>query len=431
MIICIVIYIFLIAAVWVWKKGKMPEKVRGKEWKMVFCTLLVSNTIAMLLFTMNLISVQSAGKIIRNSYGAGSKNETYEVTVEGELKKEQIVIEVEEQEYTDAEVQKIFEQVMEELDAVILGRNESRDRVEKDLNLVKGIEGYPIEIQWELDRYDVLNLEGEIQSEKTVEEGTLVEVRGTLSYGEKQAVYVTTVMVFPETLSEKEQWVYDIKESIQAEEEKTRQQTEFQLPESVNGKTVQWSQQADVRGYYILALGIVGCVLIFWKKRQDEKELEEKLRQQMLRDYPDIISKFTLLLSTGMTVKNVWRKIVESYERQKEEAGIRQAYEDMSITYHEMQGGIPEAEAYERFGKRCGMAVYMKFGALLSQNLRKGSKGLSELLTVEAIQAFENRKSEAKRLGEEASTKLLLPMFGMLAVVLVMVVIPAFLSIQL
>jgi hypothetical protein len=67
----------------------------------------------------------------------------------------------------------------------------------------------------------------------------------------------------------------------------------------------------------------------------------------------------------------------------------------------------------------------------LSQNLRKGGKGISEILRVEAIQSFENRKSTAKRLGEEAGTKLLMPMLGMLAVVLIMVMIPAFLTMQL
>ena len=77
------------------------------------------------------------------------------------------------------------------------------------------------------------------------------------------------------------------------------------------------------------------------------------------------------------------------------------------------------------------MALYTKLGALLSQNLRKGSKGLSQLLKLESIQAMENRKSRAKRMGEETSTKLLLPMFAMLAVVMILVIVPAFLSIQL
>ena len=95
---------------------------------------------------------------------------------------------------------------------------------------------------------------------------------------------------------------------------------------------------------------------------------------------------------------------------------------------HEMKGGANEGECYERFGERCGLPIYRKFAALLSQNLRKGTKGLALILKQEADNAFEERKSLAKKLGEEAGTKVLIPMFLMLAVVLVIIVVPAFLS---
>ena len=98
----------------------------------------------------------------------------------------------------------------------------------------------------------------------------------------------------------------------------------------------------------------------------------------------------------------------------------------MRQTCHEMDSGVTEAEGYENFGRRCDLQIYIRLGALLSQNLRKGTKGLSELLKLESIQAFEERKARAKRLGEEAGTKLLLPMFLMLVVVLIIVIVPAF-----
>ena len=102
----------------------------------------------------------------------------------------------------------------------------------------------------------------------------------------------------------------------------------------------------------------------------------------------------------------------------------------MKYTCHEMDSGVTESQSYENLGRRCDIQVYIRFGALLSQNLRKGTKGLSQLLKLESMQAFEERKARAKRLGEEAGTKLLLPMFLMLAIVLVIVIVPAFLSVQ-
>ena len=43
-------------------------------------------------------------------------------------------------------------------------------------------------------------------------------------------------------------------------------------------------------------------------------------------------------------------------------------------------------------------------------------------------EAFKQRKDLARRRGEEASTKLLLPMFLILGTVMIMVVAPAFLT---
>lgn len=150
----------------------------------------------------------------------------------------------------------------------------------------------------------------------------------------------------------------------------------------------------------------------------------------MLLDYPEIVNKMTLFIGAGMTVKRAWQKIVEDYERQKENLGERYAYEEMKRTCHEMKSRVTEADCYENYGRRCEVQVYIRFGALLSQNLRKGTKGMTQILKQESLQAFEERKARARRLGEEAGTKLLLPMFLMLAVVLVIVIVPAFLSVQ-
>jgi hypothetical protein len=62
---------------------------------------------------------------------------------------------------------------------------------------------------------------------------------------------------------------------------------------------------------------------------------------------------------------------------------------------------------------------------LLISNLQKGNRGLCEQLEQEAETAFGERRLLAKRLGEEAGTKLLFPMMLMLGIVVVIVVFPA------
>ena len=64
----------------------------------------------------------------------------------------------------------------------------------------------------------------------------------------------------------------------------------------------------------------------------------------------------------------------------------------MSVTEREMQNGMGEERAYELFAKRTGILCYMKFSALLTQNLRKGSADMLRLLEQEAQDAFQKRK---------------------------------------
>lgn len=398
--------------------------------KKILWILVLSGILSVALFLMENVFTDSNPTITRNTYGEGEKVAEYEVEVEGEVE-ETLQIEVEEREYSSEEIQDIFREVIEKLDEVILGENESFDRVEKDLNLVTGLEDYPVQIEWQLDSYSVMNLYGEIQEEHLVKEGTMVELRATISYKDEKSIYVQYANVYPLTRKGTDKLLYEIKQEVKRMEEGTRQEESFSLPEEYDGKRLTWSQKKESRWYYVTLLGIVLCVYLVYREREKTKQKERHRIEELLRDYPGMISKFTMLLSTGTTVRSAWEKIVQNYEQHKEKLGVHNVYEEMAVSLREMQGGVPEAEAYERFGKRCGVTTYAKFGALLSQNLRKGSKGVSDILRMEAIQAFEQRKSTAKRLGEEAGTKLLMPMIGMLAVVFILVMVPAFLSMQL
>lgn len=177
-------------------------------------------------------------------------------------------------------------------------------------------------------------------------------------------------------------------------------------------------------------LGATGALLFVNKKSAMDKAM--KLREKQMRmDYPKIVNKLTMLFSAGLTIREAWGKVVTSYIRQREEGKpMRYAYEEMLMTYRELQGGMSEGEAYNRFGRRCKLAGYMKLSALLVQNLKKGNDGLLQLLAYEAVQAMEERKSLAKKWGEEAATKLLLPMLLLLSIVIVILIVPAFMTLQ-
>lgn len=376
------------------------------------------------------------GTVERNSYGEGSRTEELEVAIGDRKKKIPIEVEVSEQNYSSEEVRELFDSIIRQMEPLILGENESLDRVETDLNLVTEIPEEPIEVAWELDRYDVMNIRGEIQIdelEKLSEEGVLVTLNAVLTYTENeeaQALYQCVAKVCPQKKSEEEEKVRMIEDEIQVREKEDRTQETWELPEEVQGQELSYYRKMDTRGLVLIVMAFLVGILLYALKIQNQEKAKLQRSQEMILDYPEILNKMTLFLGAGMTVRRAWNKIVEDYECQKKVWGTRYAYEEMRQACHEMDSGISEAESYENFGKRCNLQVYIRFGALLSQNLRKGTKDLTQMLKIEEMQAFEERKAQAKRLGEEAETKLLFPMFLMLAIVLIIVIVPAFMSMQ-
>jgi hypothetical protein len=96
-----------------------------------------------------------------------------------------------------------------------------------------------------------------------------------------------------------------------------------------------------------------------------------------------------------------------------------------------MEQGIGEADCYERFGKRIGLSEYIKLSGMLSQNLKRGNSNFILRLKSEADIAMKEKVLAAKKSGELAQTKLLVPMMMELAVVMVMIMIPALTGINL
>ena len=147
---------------------------------------------------------------------------------------------------------------------------------------------------------------------------------------------------------------------------------------------------------------------------------------ELLMDYPSLIMKFTLLIQAGMTVRRAFQKISSDYLRNCPKEG-RYAYEAVTTTCHEMDSGVAELEAYRRFGERCGQMKYKTFSMILIQNLQKGGQRMADLLDKQAQEPRDERKSN-ERLKLETAETLLVPMIMMLAVVMAIIMIPAFLS---
>ena len=413
------------------KRTKSWEKRRKIRKGICFFFFVNTLSVAVFIWTGQERPVKD-GKLGRDEKGGGSRNETVLATVDGICERVPVQIRVDEQGYIEEEATAILKEVSEELEAKILGSNEKRSYVTMDLDLITSIPGYPVSIQWTLDNYDHMGLDGTLR-EGIPEEGVTVHLRAVLSfeYGQKQMAqktWETTVTLYPPDLQNPEQVIEALEHLGKEETEKSRDETALSLPDEIAGHAVTWGRDTAISGYQVLGMGgLIFLLLAAWG-RQKASEAIKIRKNRLLQDYPEILEQFSLLIGAGMTVKSAWYKIVDNYQERKDRCGKRPAYEEMVRTCFEMQGGVPEGESYENFGKRCQTQEYMRLGLLLSQNQRKGTRGITELLSLEAIHAFEDRKARAKRKGEETGTKLLVPMIMMLAVVLVIVIVPAFWS---
>lgn len=228
-------------------------------------------------------------------------------------------------------------------------------------------------------------------------------------------------------VNETEQRQKELREIIEEYNQQKQDPDYYYLPDSWDGQTLKWQKPGESTGTLLAALALFAAVVLMLKKAREQQEEMAKRAEQLLMDYPSLIMKFTLLIQAGMTVRRAFQKISSDYLRNCPKEG-RYAYEAVTTTCHEMDSGVAELEAYRRFGERCGQMKYKTFSTILIQNLQKGGHRMADLLEKEALEAWDERKRKARVMGETAATKLLVPMIMMLAVVMAIIMIPAFLS---
>ncbi|MBE5851536.1 MAG: hypothetical protein E7299_01055 [Lachnospiraceae bacterium] len=363
-------------------------------------------------------------QVVRNDYLKGTQEIEAQVNYNGDVK--EIALSVKERQYTTTQLDKLWEEMKPQLEKTVLGENASFNHITKDLELVKTIEGYPFSIAWECSDYHLIDSEGMLRKDN-LKNGQYTEIKAILTYYEYRQEFCIPIYLYLEELSEEELFQREIKELLQISEEDTKYDVSFCLPNTLNGMHLEWSVKKDKTWVIVFVVTFMIAIALYFLKDQDlEKRLTER-EGQMILDYPEMVNKLSLYMGAGMSIRHSWEKIVTDYEKKKS-TQTRYVYEEMWITLQEMKSGISEAAAYDRFGKRCNVQIYLKFSNLLIQNLRKGSTGLSVLLREESRIAFAERKNYVRKKGEEAGTKLLLPMMLMLCLVMVMIMLPAFLT---
>lgn len=363
--------------------------------------------------------------LLRNAYGEGDVNVELLAEIPG-IQEEIFDYIVEERKFTEEELEKCFAEAEILLAEAILGENDRLEDVQKNLKLVTELEGYPFRISWESSAYSLINSDGTVCNEELTQ-GEIVSLTARFRCEDWVREVELYAQVNPVVYTPEEALRARIETMLWEKEESTKSAEAMILPDRIGAEPVVWKEIIEDSSGYFLILVLIAAGVIYWGRGRELDQKLEARKRELLLDYPEIVNKLALYMGAGMTIRNAFIKMGEDYKKQKEERK-KYVYEEILMTCYELQGGRSETEAYDHFGKRCQVQSYIKLSALLSQNIRKGSNDLLRMLRQEADNAFVQRKNLAKKLGEEAGTKLLLPMMMMLCVVMVIIMIPAYFS---
>jgi len=357
------------------------------------------------------------GVLYRNPCGQGEAS--YELVVEGLEEPFSIGLSVPEQELSEEAFQALVPEMAEVLLERIVGENPSLQEVCTDLELVREIPEYGVDVSWQSDHPGLVGSDGAVYAELPTE--VLLEAR--LNNGSISEILEIPITVFPPETSLEDRFRSVMEELVL----QNKDQEEVILPKEFEGKTIQYRKTEKAPNEILLFLGAAAAICLFLKEQEDVVTARKRREEQMMEDYPDFVYQFLILVGAGYSAKAAWKKLTESYleDVRKKRCPL---CEEMQITLNQMETGMPEVRAYAEFGRRCGNRSYVKFSSFLESSISTGGKNLRTLLESEVKEAFEIRTDIARRKGEEASAKLLLPTFVMLSVVMVMVMAPAFLT---
>ena len=337
-------------------------------------------------------------------------------------KKVPIKVVVEETKLSEGEAEEKLLEAEQLLDELILGENESKEKIYYDLAFPENIFGTLVEIDWILKPLEYVDSDGIIRNDIDISEELTQRAAAILSCQGYTRDYEIELTFLPRTMGLE----YEVEQLIQQMSSESKNQEILKLPNDYKGTLLQWKKPLDVTFLYFFLFTLCAAIFLHIGAKRDNQQEKKDRRNCLENEYAQIVSKFAMLLSAGLSVRNAWIRIVAINDRKN---GVTSpAYEEMKWAIRQMQKGNSELDVYENFGRRVGLVHYKKLMALFISDKRRGSRNLLEAMNEEMIQAWEEKRRKAKQQGEQVGTKLLIPMMGMLMVVFVIIVVPAFLA---
>lgn len=168
-------------------------------------------------------------------------------------------------------------------------------------------------------------------------------------------------------------------------------------------------------------LGLVGSFVLVYSVSSSISASVESQKNSIIDEFPQMVSKLTMLINAGMLVRRAWDVVANSnYEYP--------IYREMRNASQDMLEGVTVEEAMASFASRCGVKEMRKFASIYVQAVNRGASESVESMKIMADEAWNEKKQLAKQKGEMANQKLLIPNFIMFFGIILVVVVPMIIS---
>lgn len=401
------------------------SQFQRKKKQTVILVIAAGFLIGIVLFFLDYsnLDIDEAGQITRNEYGYSDKH--IDVFVESsDFEKFELELSIPSRKYTEVEVQEGFLEARTWLVEELKGENSSLQHVQSALSFPLRYAPMQMDITYSSSDYKLIDGQGQVYNEDLEQPQTVV-ITAKFSYGEWEDLEEYEIIVYPPELSLQEQFIQNLKKQIQIADNEQQDKEILKLPGELDGIKISYKNKINNRFICVFFLGIGCAFFLSFGMDSDLKKKYEKRQQQLLFDYPEFVSQLALLIGAGMSLTGAIRRIYMDHK-----TSLAPLYEEIKIFIHNLDNGFLEESAMEDLGNRTGLIQYRKLCSLLTVNMKKGSMNMKIMLEQEAENAFEQHQALIRKMGEEAGTKLLLPMVMMLVVVIAVIMIPAFLTYQ-
>ena len=172
---------------------------------------------------------------------------------------------------------------------------------------------------------------------------------------------------------------------------------------------------SDATALLIAVGGTAAAAAMAYTAINSPAKTVQEIADELTLELPNMVTKLSLLLNSGMILREAWFYVAEHSEGKMNEF--------MRESCEQMRNGRSEIVAIHNFGNATTSKEIKRLASLLIQGIEKGNAELSHLLAQQSGELWETKRQRMLQKGEEAAAKLLLPTMLMFAGLILVVVV--------